>query len=376
MRIAVNTRLLLPGKLEGIGWFACETLKRITRDHPEHDFIFLFDRPWSDEFLFSGNITPVVASPPARHPFLWYTWFEYSIPAVLRRTGAELLISPDGYIPLSTAIPSVAVIHDINFMHRPDFHPWLTRAYYRRYFPRFAERAERIATVSEYSRNDIIKTFGVSPGKVDVVYNGASEDFVPLNGEDKGLVKRDIAGGSDYFLFVGSFHRRKNVSGMLRAYDKFRCNTGTDIKLVLAGERMYDYPEMEKTISGMKFADDLVFTGYLDQLELRRVYGAAVALVYIPFFEGFGIPLLEAMSCDTPVIASNRTSVPEVVGNAAHIVDPDDPVGVAEAMARLAKDPEYRKVLVERGRERRNFFSWDQTSRLLWDCIEKVISHI
>lgn len=376
MRIAVNTRLMLPGKMEGIGWFTYETLNRITRDNPGHEFLFLFDRPWSDQFVFSGNVTPMEVKPPARHPLLWYTWFEYSLPGVMRRWGADLFLSPDGYVSLSSDTPSVAVIHDINFMHHPEFHPFLTREYYRRFFPRFASKAVRIVTVSDYSRNDIIETFGVSPDKVDVVYNGAGDAFYPLNGEDKGAVINEITGGSDYFLFVGSFHRRKNITGLLRAYELFRKRNDSDIKLVLAGEKMYGYPEMRRTISKMSFGHDIIFAGYKEPSRLRMLYGASLGLVYVPLFEGFGIPLLEAMNCDTPVIASNCTSVPEVAGDAAHMADPENAWSVAEGMERLATDENYRQNLVERGRQRRKMFSWDQTARLLWKSVERAMPEI
>ena len=131
MIIAVNTRLLLKNKLEGIGWFTFETLKRITQKHKEHQFVFIFDRPYSEEFIFSNNITPVVIVPQARHPFLWRWWFEKSIPKVLRRHKADLFLSPDGYLSLKTDVKSIAVMHDLNFEHHPNDLPFLVRRYYR-----------------------------------------------------------------------------------------------------------------------------------------------------------------------------------------------------------------------------------------------------
>ncbi len=374
MKIAVNTRLLLPGKLEGIGWFAAETLKVITRSHPEHEFLFLFDRPFSDEFIFSDNITPLVVQPKTRHPLLWYTWFEVSLPRVLNSYGANLFFSPDGYLALSSEIPSVAVIHDINFMHKPEFHPWLTGKYYRHFFPRFAARANRIATVSEYSKNDISRTFRIPREKIDVVYNGAGNIYTPLNRKERVEVKNEFTAGSDFFLFVGSFHIRKNICGLLKSYESFRNRAaGKDVKLVLAGERMYDYPKMDKVLSIMRFKSDVIFTGRLEPPVLRKLYGAALSLVYIPFFEGFGIPVLEAMNCDTPVIASNRTSLPEITGEAAHLVDPDCIESVTEGMLKILYCDSYRISLIERGRIRRKLFSWERTAGLLWKSIEKAI---
>ena len=374
MLIAVNTRLLLPGKLEGIGWFAAETLKRITKSHPEHQFLFIFDRPFSDEFIFSDNVTPVMVSPQSRHPVLWYIWLEHSLPKVLRNRGADIFFSPDGYLPLKIKIPAVSVIHDINFMHRPDFHPLLTRSYYRYFFPRFAAKAERVVTVSEFSRIDIANTFGISESKVDVVYNGAGTSYTPLSANEKEIARDNLTGGRDYFLYVGSLNKRKNICGLLDAYERFRTESGKEIKLVLAGERMYSYPELSGRIEKMRFGEDVIFKGRMEPPDLRKAYGAATALVYIPFYEGFGIPLLEAMYCDTPVIASNITSIPEVAGDAAILVDPYDTGSIVKGMLRLTGDMDLRDSLIARGRVRRKLFSWDRTSDLLWQSIEKVIS--
>ena len=369
----MNTRLLLPGRLEGIGWFTVESLKRITSSHPEHEFLFLFDRPFSEQFIFSGNITPLVVGPQSRHPFLWYLWFERNLPRVLKREKADFFLSPDGYLSLSADIPSLPVIHDINFMHNPEYHRWLTSKYYRHYFPRFAAKATRIATVSEYSKNDICRTFNIQHDKTDVVYNGAGSIFRPLSSQEKIEVKNKLTGGDDYFVFVGSFHERKNVCGLLMAYESFRKETGNNIRLVLVGERMNGYSRMEKIIGNMRFAGDVIFTGRLQNEELCRTYGAAAALVFVPFFEGFGIPLLEAMNCDIPVIASNITSIPEVTGDAAHLVNPYDINSIAGGMTKVVSDPEYRELLLKRSASRKNLFSWDRTAKLLWESIEKAV---
>ena len=123
MIIAVNTRLLLKNKLEGIGWFTYETLSRITKNHPEHIFYFLFDRPYHSDFVFESNVTPIVLPPPARHPVLFYIWFEISVARFLRKLKPDLFLSPDGYLSLKTKTTSLAVIHDINFEHYPEDFP-------------------------------------------------------------------------------------------------------------------------------------------------------------------------------------------------------------------------------------------------------------
>jgi glycosyltransferase involved in cell wall biosynthesis len=369
MKIAVNARLLLPGKLEGTGWCMAETLKRITRAHPEHQFLFLFDRPYHEEFIFSDNITPLVVPPQARHPLLWHIWFEYMLPRELEKARVDFFLSPDGYLSLSSDVPSLPVIHDINFMHNPDFHPWLTGKYFRHYFPRFAAKATRIATVSDYSGNDISHTFGIPHERIDVVYNGSNPAFSPLTEGERIAVINELTDGNEYFLYVGSFHKRKNICGLLDAFDKFRSMSGKKVKMVLAGERTYPYPEMDRILARMRFRDDLIFVGRMEPPELRRLYGGALAFVYIPFFEGFGIPVLEAMNCDTPVLVSNRTSLPEVAGDAALFTDPYSPNSVVEGMLKIASDENCRNMLVRRARERRKLFSWERTAQLTWTSV-------
>ncbi|HKI89077.1 MAG TPA: glycosyltransferase, partial [Draconibacterium sp.] len=179
MVIAVNTRLLIKGKLEGIGWFTLETLKRMTINHPEHHFIFIFDRAYNPDYIFAENVTPVVIGPPTRHPVLWYLWFEFQIPRVLKKYKADMFLSPDGYLSLRTKVPQLAVIHDINFVHRPADLPWLKAKYYNFYFKKFAKVAKRIATVSFYSKEDITRSFKVDYDKIDVVYDGINPIFTP-----------------------------------------------------------------------------------------------------------------------------------------------------------------------------------------------------
>jgi len=229
LKIAVNTRLLIKDKLEGIGWFTYETLKRITAQHQEHEFIFIFDRAFSDEFIFSDNIKPVVVGPQARHPLLYYTWFEYSIPKVLKKHKPDLFLSPDGYLSLSTDVKSLAVIHDLNFEHHPADLPFPDRKYYRHYFPRFADKAARIATVSEYSKNDIINTYKVDAGKIDVVYNGANESYQPIAADKQAQTRAKYSKGKPYFLFVGALHPRKNLVNLFKAFDEFKTSSSSEM---------------------------------------------------------------------------------------------------------------------------------------------------
>ena len=373
MVIAVNTRLLLKGKLEGIGWFTLETLKRIARNHPEHQFIFIFDRAYFPDYIFSDNVKPVVIGPPTRHPVLWYLWFEFQIPRILRKYKADLFLSPDGYLSRRTKVKQLAVIHDINFVHRPGDLPWLKAKYYNYFFPKFAKLAQRIATVSFYSKEDITRSFKVDYDKIDVVYDGINQIFEPVSEEEKIKTREKYTGGSEYFLFVGALHPRKNICGLLKAFDAFKSVNREGVKLVIVGGEMHKTGEIFETFENLRYKNDVIFTGRVSTAELHDIFGAAMSLVFVPFFEGFGIPIVEAMSAGVPVICSNTTSIPEVGGNAVLYADPLKIDQITFAMIRMAADENLRNNLIEKGFTQKEKFSWDETARLLWMSVERAL---
>jgi len=373
MKIAVNTRLLMPGKLDGIGWFTFETLRRMVKEHPEHTFYFIFDRKYDDEVIFSDNVVPVVLSPVTRHPVLWWFWFEFRIPRLLRKIGADLFLSTDGFISLRSDIPVVNVIHDINFEHRPKDLPLLTRAYYRYFYPKYARKADRLATVSEYSRRDIINSYDIDESKVDLVYNGASKGFTPVHQEQAQQVRTKYTGGAPYFIFVGSLHPRKNIKNLLRAFELFREEYKGSFKLVIVGKKFFLTKAMEEQLEQMNFKSDVIFTGRLESDELNDVMASAWALTFVPYFEGFGIPLVEAMNCDIPILASKVTSLPEIAGDAAIYAEPESPGSIRDGMIRIVREEGLRNELVLRGQKRRERYSWDNTARELWKTMEHAL---
>ena len=371
MIIAVNTRNLLKGKLEGFGWYSYETLKRITQQHPEHQFIFFFDRAFDQEYVFSDNVTPVILGPPARHPILFRIWFNRSITKALKKYKADLFVSPDGFLSLKTELNQLAVMHDLNFKHYPEDLQARNANYYNKYFPKFAQKATRILTVSHYSKADIVKQYGVPESKVDVAYNGAAEFFAPISSSDQAAVKSQYADGQEYFIYVGAIHPRKNVNRLLQAFEQFREKTKLPIKLMIVGQKAWGNQEVETTFESMQFKNEVIFTGRLEASELNRVVAAAMAMTFVSYFEGFGIPIAEAFKANTAVITSDKTSLPEVAGDAALIVDPFSIDSIASAMEEMATNEELRNELVSKGAERAKLFSWQNSADGLWTSIPK-----
>ncbi len=369
MIIAVNTRLLLKDKLEGIGCFTFEILKRITKNNPEHTFIFIFDRKYDKDFIFGDNIIPVVVPPQSRHPLLWYVYFEYSVPYVLRKYKADLFLSTDGWVSLSTKVKTLNVIHDLHYERHPEFLPYLVKRYYQYFFPRFIKKANRICTVSEFSKNEILNTYDILSKKVDIVYNASRSCFAPISITEQLRIKNKYTQGEEYFLFIGPIHPRKNPENLIKAFVMFKEKSDSKLKLVLVGDNMWRRMKISEEVISNKYSSDIIFTGRISLKELHLITSSAFALTYVSFYEGFGIPILEAMSCNVPVIASETSSIPEVGGGAVMYINPYSVNSIAEAMQRMVDKPELRNDFIKKGRVQLQNFSWDRSADILWQSV-------
>ena len=372
--IAINTRFLLKDQLEGIGWFTYETVRRIVIDNPTIEFHFLFDRPYDPSFIFASNVKPVVLSPPARHPILWWIWFQWSVKNYIQKLNPNLFISPDGFLPLGLQCPTLLVIHDIAFEHFPSHVPWLVNKYYRHYTKKFAQAATKIATVSTYSKNDIVTSYDIPAEKIQVVYNGANELFRPIETSLQQAVKEEYCGGNDFFLFTGSIHPRKNLHHILIAFEEFKNRQQNDVKLLIVGRKAWHYSEAMDVFDQMKYQQDVIFTGHIQPQALSKIMAGAIALVYTSLFEGFGIPIIEAMQSGTPVITSNCSAMPETAGEAAILVDPTNPKDIMNAMEKIYLNDHERVHKIQLGLENSKNYSWQKTADALWKVAQDIIN--
>lgn len=373
MRIAVNTRFLLKNKLEGFGHFTKESLKRMVLNHPDVHFDFLFDRAFDDSFLFAPNVHPIVLPPPARHPFLWYIWFEWSVARWLNKNKPDLFLSTDGYASLHARVPQVTVIHDLAFEHFNDNVNSLMLRYMRRFTPLFCLKSERLATVSEFTKSDLIQRYELDARKIDVVYNGASERYQPIAEVEQANIRARFTNNKPYFLYVGSIHPRKNIVRLLEAFDSFKNRTGSDTQLLMAGRMAWKTGDVQETLQTMKHRDSVLFTGYIDDETLAQVTASARCLFYVSLFEGFGIPIIEAMKSGVPVVCSSNSATGETAGIAALKVDPYEMPQIAEAMIQIDSNALLRSQLIQAGMLRQADFSWEKTADSLWNCCMKAL---
>lgn len=296
------------------------------------------------------------------------------LPLELARFRLDLLHSTDFIPPLRSSVPTVITVHDLAFLHWPHFLTQDSASYYGQ-IDRGVRRASHIIVPSENTKADLIAQLGVREEKVSVIYEAADEKFMPLPVEP---TRREICAKyglpDTYMLFVGTIEPRKNVDGLLRAFRALLDRNGTgDVALVIAGGRGWLYEEVVDLIGALRLEERVHLLGRVPDENLHKLYVGARCHVHPAHYEGFGLPPLEAMACGTPTIVSNISSLPEVVGDAALLVNPNDPEEMAVALQRLLTDDRLHAELRDKGLQRASCFSWNQAAHETLGVYRRVI---
>ena len=374
MIVAVNARLLKKRRLEGIGNFMDEVLRRVVQSHPEIQFHFIFDHKPDLSFKYGNNVTLHVLFPPTKHVLLYNYWFNKRLPKVVKKINADLFLSLDSLGSIKLDIPQHLVLHDINFEHRPQDLPKSLAKFYQKNTRLLLQKTARIATVSQYSKADIARTYQYPSEQIDVVYNAAKELFKPIAPEEQEIIRARYTKGKPYFFYVGSLHPRKNLLSLLRAFETFKQSDDKETLLLIAGDVMWSYPEFKKQMNAMRHQKSVVLLGRIPDKRLAELMACSIALTYIPYFEGFGIPIVEAYASGVPVITSDQTCLPEIAGKGALFAHPDDLEGIADQMRLLSRDETLRNELIAAGSAELMKYSWDKTAALYWESVLKTMS--
>jgi glycosyltransferase involved in cell wall biosynthesis len=348
-----------------------QNLKRLVENNPEFEFYFLFDRPYDPNFIFGENVTPIVLNPPARHPILWFLWFEIAIPRFIKKHQIDLFLSLDAYTSLSAQCNKITAIHDIAFMHYENQVPKVVQWFMRHFTPKYYNSSDVIITVSEASKQDLISTFGAHK-KIEVLYNAASDIYKPIEEAEKTAHKIQFTEGCPYFLYVGSIHPRKNVLNLLKSFEAYKEKYQTNHYLVLVGRWAWQSKEAFDFLQNMQNKNFVKCVAHQTPETLRYWYGAAEALVFISIYEGFGIPIVEAMACEAPIIASRSSSLPEVGGEAAIYVEPESIEEIEEALHQI-QNQEVRNKLIANGKLQILKFDWNQSAKKLEAIVKQEL---
>jgi glycosyltransferase involved in cell wall biosynthesis len=308
----------------------------------------------------------VVTSRLSQHTiFKNHLWEQLELPRLAQRFGVDLLHSPANLAPLAFRGKSIVNIHDLCFLVQPAWFSYTFRLIYRWLVPRIARNSSLVVTNSNYSKNDILKFLKLSVDRIRLTYWSVDPIFYEFN---RPYEKRD-----DQIIFVGSLEPRKNLIGLLKGFSLFKSrNPESKTRLIVVGCENPLFAD--SGISRLDIGTDVEFRGYISDRELAELFGTARALVYPSFYEGFGFPPLEAMAAGTPVVTSRTSSLPEVVGEAALLVDPYSPNDIAEKIAEALK-PSVAQELIERGSQQVRQFSWDKVGRHMIDIYDDILTN-
>lgn len=364
---------MLSGKMEGYGNFIYETFSRIAKQHPEHEFIYIFDQSYYAPFITSKNIKAIVAGPAAKYPLLWKYWYDVKIPSVLKKIKADVFVSCDGLCSLKTTIPQCLIIHDLSFSEQPLLIKKSHAVYLEKQTPKYLSKAKTVVTTSDFLKNELINHYQIDALKITTTYYGARETFQPLVSDEKTVIKNMFTDGKEYLVYAGLIDKSKNLLNLLKAFSVFKKRQQTSMKLVLVGNVDSRYESFKKDLQSYKFRADVVLVDFPDETSLINLTGAAYGFIHPSLIEEFPVAVMEAMKMEVPVIAVATTTLKEIGKAAVLFSDDESHIAMADKMMLLYKDEKLRNGLIINGRKVATEYSWDKTAELLWQTIQKTV---
>ncbi len=371
MKFAVDTRQSEKDHLEESTYFLCRVLKIIANKNPEHEFIFIFDRPYHIKHLFDKNVTAIVTGPQVNNILFRKIWYDIKIPALIRKYKADVFIAGNGICSLTTLLPQYLIINDLSFLPFPSLFKRAGLFIFNSQIKKYLQKADNIVTFSEFVKKDIVSLYAIKGEKITVIHNACKENYYPLCENEKEEIKKKYTGGKNYFLNAGTIHLQKNLIHLLKAFSVFKKRQKSDWKLVIAGSLDRNYKSFANNLKSYKYQDDVVLMVCSEE-EIFKLTGAAYSFIYTTFWEGSGVQVLGPMNCLIPVVTSFNSSMQEIAGDAALYVNPNEHTDIADKMMLLYKDESLRNNLIEKGKIVAAQYSWEKTADLFWQWLLKA----
>ncbi|MDB5080786.1 MAG: glycosyl transferase group 1 [Chloroflexi bacterium] len=370
MRIAINANLVsFSGtyRQAGVSKYTELLINYLGRVDPANQYLIYFGNgPRPDDFAAAPNFRLIRSRFNTEKPVTRIAWEQFIAPFRLLRDKPALLHCPVNVMPLLALAPTVITIHDLGFIRFPERYKKLKRFYLHALTALSARRATHLITPSEAIRQEVIELLKISPERVTVIAEGVSEDFQPLPAEAVEKFRQEKGLPAKFVLYVGTLEPRKNLPLLIRAFARWRKEHPAEaagVRLVLGGAKGWFYEEIFRLVEELGLRNWTDFPGYLREEELPLWYNSARCFVYPSIYEGFGLPPLEAMACGCPVITSNTSSLPEVVGEAGWLVSPDDETGLTTALNQLLTDDSTWTSYREKGLLQAAKFTWQEAAR-------------
>lgn len=357
MKIAFDLRRI---KNPGIGRYMKDLVGAILAQDPGGDYLLILP-PGADDVIQVGSSSAKIITPKLKY---YSIREQFQLPWILHKNKVDLLHAPHFMLPLVRPCPSVVTIHDvIPLIWKDDLGSRIGQLYYHGMISAATQLADRIITDSKFSRDDIVRRLGVDPAKIRVIYPGISPEFRRISDSVQlERIRSKYQIENEYIVYAGIYKPRKNHAALLRAFQRFLPHEG-NARLVLVGPLKKGEQELRRLADELGIANKVVFTGYVDDSELRAIYSAAKLYACPSLYEGFGFTVLEAMACETPIVCTPETSLPEVAGDAALYADPRSPEAFAHALRNVFTNASLRESLIEKGKMNLLRFRWANTAR-------------
>ncbi len=376
--MAIDTRVLTRSTRTGVEEYAINLLSRLLRLGENIEFKLFYNAYKKNKLDYKWVNLPNVKLYEMRIPnrFLFISTKFFDYPKIDKLVGgAENFFNPHFFsAPLSRSCRKAMTFHDLSFEYHPEFFSWRKRIWqkYLMNVEQEAQGAEKIIAVSRSTKEDLMDFYKINPGRIKVIYSGVDDKFEKkelCESESEGI-KKKYRLPQNFILYFGTVEPRKNIVGLISAFQLIKGRIkNKELKLVIAGARGWLYQDIFKAAKNSKYSQDIIFTGFVEPADKVFLYNLASLFVYPSFFEGFGFPPLEAMACGLPVITSNTSSLPEVVGDAALMVDPYNIDELAWAMAEVLAGDDLRRELIARGLARAKMFSWEKCAKETLDFL-------
>lgn len=367
MKIGIDISLQCMPR-SGIGQYQYNLIKNLLMiDKKNFYHLYAFNYRWRHKFnqlKFSGaenykvSVTPI----PQRLMTIWWIFVRYPYLEQVTKPCDVYHISETCVQPTRLG-RKVAVIHDLTTLLYPEYHLKQNIFFYNRRFKDIKKYADAVITESESTKNDIIRHLNIDPQKIFVTHFAADESFRPIkeNEVKKKLSKFNIQ--KPYIMFLGTLEPRKNIPTLIRAFTALKKKKNIPHKLVLVGQKGWFFQEIEKALEESLYRDEIIFPGYIPDEDIPALYNGAEIFVYPSFYEGFGLPVLEAMQCGTPVITSNISSMPEIGGDACYYIEPKSLDDLTRGLEKIIENTDLRKKMSQKGIERAKQFSWEKCAK-------------